>query len=466
MGSRADKITLAGPAKDYVAVLVTVVIVVIVAIVVVVVVVVVVIVVVVIVVVVVAVVIFSILIRNDSVIFVKFGRSLMKNHSMLRAMHFSHMWPEGLKRVSKDSKTVRVIYGRSMTTERGQRFFGEFVNFRMAANQKNKKKLCDFWDKKYTKFQFFWSAVSREVSPSTRLDGYNVELSLGNGKTVPRRPPRLGLWNYDVDVMKFTLSVVAGVLHKCLLYGVRHWSVMVLTTSAVILAQCPCVLFTILYIVVFMSALFYVLSTSDNVYKPVAILSNLAPGQMHTLGGAVEQAVNGVFIASMRMGVFYGMWTWLLHSIFATNIVFIPAVLGALFGAVPLVGTYWAALPGCVELCWGHGSPTLAALLFAAQLLPMSCVDTAIYSDIKGGGHPYLTGLAVAGGIFCWGSEGAILGPLLLCILLVATNMYSTLIQSPHDRRFAKIRRSFFHCFSINVWYFPPFLFILSDLAL
>lgn len=62
-------------------------------------------------------------------------------------------------------------------------------------------------------------------------------------------------------------------------------------------------------------------------------------------------------------------------------------MLGALFGAVPLVGTYWAALPGALELCWSQGSPTLALLLFAAQLLPMSCVDTAIYADIKGYGR-------------------------------------------------------------------------------
>ncbi|KAB7497521.1 Transmembrane protein [Armadillidium nasatum] len=153
-----------------------------------------------------------------------------------------------------------------------------------------------------------------------------------------------------------------------------------------------------------------------------------------------EESVNGVFKASFKMGLFYGMWTWLLHSIFATNIVYIPSVLGALFGAVPLVGTYWAAVPGALELAWGHESPFLGLLLIAAQLLPLSCVDTAFYAEIKGGGHPYLTGLAVAGGIFCWGVQGAILGPLLLCILLVVTKMYTSLIQSPTEF-FTKYRR-------------------------
>lgn len=43
------------------------------------------------------------------------------------------------------------------------------------------------------------------------------------------------------------------------------------------------------------------------------------------LGKAVEDAVNGVFIASLKMGAFYGMWTWLLHSLFSTNVVYIPS---------------------------------------------------------------------------------------------------------------------------------------------
>ena len=47
------------------------------------------------------------------------------------------------------------------------------------------------------------------------------------------------------------------------------------------------------------------------------------------------------------------------------------------------------------------------------------------------GGHPYLTGLAVGGGIYWWGCEGAILGPLMLCSLLTATRLYAALIRPP-----------------------------------
>ena len=188
-------------------------------------------------------------------------------------------------------------------------------------------------------------------------------------------------------------------------------------------------------LLVFFTALFYLLSSSKGKYKPLEVLGTAF--QPITKGGQVEtaiaNAVNGVFGASIKMFWFYGVYTWVNHCIFGSVLVYIPSILAALFGVIPVLTTYWVSIPSALEIWIIQGSFIRAIGLIVFQFLPTLLVDAAIYGDMSKNGagvHPYVTGLSVAGGVYSFGLEGAVGGPLILCLLLVAVNLYTKATSS------------------------------------
>ncbi|XP_068081448.1 transmembrane protein 245 isoform X2 [Anabrus simplex] len=188
-------------------------------------------------------------------------------------------------------------------------------------------------------------------------------------------------------------------------------------------------------LIVFFTALFYLLASSGDMYIPVDMISQFSPHSGNRFAVALEVAIASVFKASFNRAVILGLWTWFIHNLFQVKLVYIPCVMATVFGAVPFIGPYWASFPAMLELYFSQDNGLAALMLLVVQFVAASVVDGFVYSEIKGGGHPYLTGLSIAGGMFCLGAEGAILGPLLLCALYVAINMSTSIMtESPTER--------------------------------
>ncbi|XP_014205966.1 transmembrane protein 245 isoform X2 [Copidosoma floridanum] len=182
--------------------------------------------------------------------------------------------------------------------------------------------------------------------------------------------------------------------------------------------------------IVFFTALFYLLSSSDRVYKPIELITNLSPISCYRFAVALQESVIGVFKVTFKLASFFGMWTWFIHNLFQVKIIYLPTVFATLLGAVPFIDVSIVCIPATIELWFTQGA-LIALVFFLLHFSVFTWAITDFYMEIKGGGHPYLTGLSIAGGIFCLGIEGAIFGPLLLCCIMVVINLSRKYLQSP-----------------------------------
>ena len=114
-----------------------------------------------------------------------------------------------------------------------------------------------------------------------------------------------------------------------------------------------------------------------------------------------------------------------IECLVQASIVVLPLLFSA-FMAIIGHGQTLVAVPGAVELACLQERPLAALALVVAQLAPSWLVDTAIYSEMRGGLHPWFTGLAVVGGVYLFGVLGAVYGPLMLCVLYVIISVYSS----------------------------------------
>jgi predicted PurR-regulated permease PerM len=164
----------------------------------------------------------------------------------------------------------------------------------------------------------------------------------------------------------------------------------------------------------FLATLYYLLSSEHNVLYTLSQAFQMFDMNLQFTQG-MEKAIHAVFLSTFKMALFHSLFSWLTFSAFNISFTYIGTFLSGITAMVPILSPLVIALPAIFELYYIKGQRIAALLMAALHIYANWFIDPAIYADIPDS-HPYFSALGVVLGIYAFGMEGVVIGPLLACI--------------------------------------------------
>jgi predicted PurR-regulated permease PerM len=250
------------------------------------------------------------------------------------------------------------------------------------SNKKFEEQVLQFWDGLYT----YMSNMSMEMNSHRQWNRMRFN------SLFEQDDPLSSIIKQWQTIVNYNSNDVYRLLHdnidvvRTILDSIRTNTTLMLAVFSMTLTRLYTsgyALFNVcLSLMIFLTLLFYLLAYSDQTtYRPIQWLNHIAAfNDDQRLGETINDAVINTLHVSLKMACFYGFYTYLLHSLFGCNIVFIPALLASICAIT--VKSYLAAVPGCVDLWFVQQRSFSAWILLLAQILPVYIVDHTFYSRI------------------------------------------------------------------------------------
>lgn len=183
----------------------------------------------------------------------------------------------------------------------------------------------------------------------------------------------------------------------------------------------------------FISSLFYLLCTNwDPIERFVEDLLPIQVDKRPHVAHSLRKVVEGVFFLPLKMSSLHALVTLVSFTIVNADFVYLATTFTFLISIVPIIPPYLVCLPWVISI-WVTSSFVKAIALFAVQYFAFTMLDEMLYEKSIVALNSYVSALSVVFGVYVFGFEGVIFGPLTVCAVTFAYDVSNHGIQAAQD---------------------------------
>ncbi|KUF76730.1 Transmembrane protein [Phytophthora nicotianae] len=183
----------------------------------------------------------------------------------------------------------------------------------------------------------------------------------------------------------------------------------------------------------FISSLFYLLCTNwDPIERFVEDLLPIQVDKRPDVVRSLRKVIEGVFFLPLKMASIHAIVTMVSFTIVNADFMYLATTVTFFISIVPIIPPYLVCVPWVISI--GLTSSIVKALaLFAVQYVAFTVLDEMLYEKSIVALNAYVSALSVVFGVYVFGFEGVIFGPLIVCGVTFAYDVSNHGIQAAQD---------------------------------
>ncbi|KAG7402390.1 hypothetical protein PHYBOEH_000098 [Phytophthora boehmeriae] len=183
----------------------------------------------------------------------------------------------------------------------------------------------------------------------------------------------------------------------------------------------------------FISSLFYLLCTKwDPIERFVGDLLPIQVDKRPEVVRSLRKVIEGVFFLPLKMSSIHAIVTMVSFTIVNADFMYLATTVTFFISIVPIIPPYLVCVPWVISI--GITSSFVKALvLFIVQYVAFTVLDDMLYEKSIVALNSYVSALSVVFGVYVFGFEGVIFGPLIVCGVTFAYDVSNHGIQAAQD---------------------------------